>query len=276
MDRMHVGGAELAYQVAGAGEPVVLIHGAVLADFFSPLQQMPTLTEHYQVISYHRIGYGGSSRPSGPVEIADQAEHCRGLLDRLGVPTAHVVGHSSGGLIALQLALQSPSSVASLALLEPSLVVPGSAKLARDVIGPAFQLYMTGDKAAAIDTFLRGVCGPDYRRAVQHALPAGTWDQAVTDADTFLGVEAPSVGRWSFQQAQASTITQPILAVLGARSGQVSPVSDEAHELLLRWFPQTEPYILPGATPLLQIQNPQDLAVALTAFFGRHQLQARH
>jgi pimeloyl-ACP methyl ester carboxylesterase len=272
VDRLKVGDVEIAYRIVGGGEPVVLIHAGVLADFFAPLGQAPALTDNYQVISYHRVGYGASSHPSGPVEIADQAEQCRGLLHNLGITTAHVVGHSSGGLIALQLALQSPSMVASLALLEPSLVVPSSAILAQQVIGPAFGRYVSGDKAAAVDTFLRGVCGPDCRDVIERCLPVGAWDQAVTDADTFFGVEAPSVGRWRFGVSEAACITQPVLTVLGAHSGRVSLVSDEVHQLLLRWFPRAQAYVLPGATHLLQVQNPGDLGAALAEFLRRHPL----
>jgi 3-oxoadipate enol-lactonase len=52
-----------------AGEPVLLIHAGVLADWFAPLMSQSALAERYQLIRYHRIGYAGSSRPSGPVSI---------------------------------------------------------------------------------------------------------------------------------------------------------------------------------------------------------------
>jgi pimeloyl-ACP methyl ester carboxylesterase len=136
MDHLRLGQVELAYQVVGSGAPVVLIHAGALADFFAPLQTPPALADHHLVIRYHRIGYGASSRPPAPVEITDQADHCRRLLAHLGIPAAHIVGHSSGGLIALQLARQAPQVVASLALLEPALTVPSSPILAQQVIAP--------------------------------------------------------------------------------------------------------------------------------------------
>jgi pimeloyl-ACP methyl ester carboxylesterase len=263
-DRARIGDVDIAYQVSGQGDPVVLVHAAVLADFFAPLAER---LDGFQVISYDRVGYGRSSRPSGPVEIADQAEHCRALLEHLGHDSAHVVGHSSGGLIALQLALQSPTTVDSLALLEPSLVVPGSELLAQQVIGPMFQRYLAGDKAGAIDIFLRGVCGPDYREYVDRMLPPGAMDQAVADTDTFLQTEAPSVGRWTFGRDEAARLPQPVLSVVGDQSALVS---QQAHELLLGWFPSAEAYVLPKATHLLHVQDPESVSDALTAFFGRH------
>lgn len=55
---------------------------------------------------------------AGPVSIEQQAAQCQALLGRLRIGRAHVVGHSSGANIALQLALDAPAMVGSLALLE--------------------------------------------------------------------------------------------------------------------------------------------------------------
>jgi pimeloyl-ACP methyl ester carboxylesterase len=270
VDKVRIGDVELAYEVVGAGEPIVLVHAGALADFFAPLLRAPELTTRFRLVSYHRIGYGESSRATGPVELADQAEHTRALLERLGIERAHVVGHSSGGLIALQLALQSPAAVQTLALLEPSLSVPSSAELAKRTIMPMFQRYQDGDRAGTVDAFLAGVCGPDYRAAIDRGLPPGAFEQAVADVDTFIGVEAPSVGRWAFGLTEAGRIEQPVLAVLGERSGEITNVAVEAHEVLRAWFPHAETYVLPGATHLLQVDNPTDLATALADFAGRH------
>src|SRR5262245_23767795 len=113
MDRATLEGVELEYEVRGSGEWIVLIHAGVFADWFKPLLEETALTEHYRALSYHRVGYAGSSRLPGPVSIAQQASHCRSLMRRLDIERAHVVGHSSGGNIALQLALDSPDAVFS-------------------------------------------------------------------------------------------------------------------------------------------------------------------
>jgi hypothetical protein len=59
-------------------------------------------------------------------------------------------------------------------------------------VGTAVQLCRADDKAGAIDTFLRGVCGPAYRAALGQALP-GAFDHQVADADTFFGQELPAL-----------------------------------------------------------------------------------
>jgi pimeloyl-ACP methyl ester carboxylesterase len=115
-------------------------------------------------------GSSGSDHVAGPVSIRDQATHCQRLMTRLGLAQADVVGHSSGGNIALQLALDHPEAVRSLALLEPALLAVPSGPYA----GQAIERFRAGDHAAAVDTWMAGVAGPDYRTAMQRALPAAT------------------------------------------------------------------------------------------------------
>ena len=271
MQTVVVDGATIAYRIAGRGDPVILIHAAGLADFFAPLATSD-LASRFQVISYHRIGYGQSSPAPADTQVSDQARHCQLLLRHLGHDSAHVVGHSSGGVIALQLARQSPHTAATLALLEPALPVPSSATLAATVMQPAFAAYLAGDKAEAVDAFLAGVCGPEYPELVDRVLPAGSREQAARDADTLFAVEAPSVGRWGFDPQWLTTLTMPVLSVLGAWSDRVSLVSSEAHALLLTRVPGVEAYLLPRATHFLQLHNSADLAEALHGFFDRHPL----
>jgi pimeloyl-ACP methyl ester carboxylesterase len=274
MDRATLEGIELEHEVrGGAGEPVVLIHPGHFADWFTPLLDEPALTEHYRVLSYHRVGCAGSSPLAGPVSFAQQAAHCRSLMRHLGIERAHVVGHSSSGNIALQLALDAPDAVHSLALLEPTLMSVPSAQTSRAFVATAIQLYRAGDKAGAVDTFLQGTCGPGYRAVLDQALP-GAFDQHVADADTFFGQELPALQQWSFTQEDARRISQPVLAVTGAKSQELDRIWAERQELLLAWLPNVEPFVLPDATHLLQVQNPRGMAEGLAAFFARHPLSA--
>jgi pimeloyl-ACP methyl ester carboxylesterase len=110
----------IEFEVRGDGEPVLLIHGAIVADSFLPMMSEPALS-HYQLIRYRRRGYGQSAPPSGPSTVSGQANDARALLEHVGVSQSHVVAHSGGGLIAVQLTLESPEMVRSLVLFEPAL-----------------------------------------------------------------------------------------------------------------------------------------------------------
>jgi len=272
MDRAALDGIELEYEIRGAGEPVVLMHAGVCADFFKPLLEEPVLADQYCLVRYHRVGYAGSSRLVGAVSIMQQAIHCRLLMRHLGIERAHIVGHSSSAMMALQLALDAPDAVQSLALLDAARPAPTSELQMEFIkaVQPALERYRAGDKAEAVDTWMQGVCGPDYEAALEQALP-DAFDQAVADADTFFGQELPAVQQWSFSQEDASRITQPALAVLGAKS---RPIFRERRELLLAWLSNVEAFVLPNATHLLHVENPRGMAEELAAFFARHLLSA--
>jgi pimeloyl-ACP methyl ester carboxylesterase len=209
----------------------------------------------------------------GPVSIAQHAGHLHSLMRYLEIERAHIVGHSSSGNIALQLALDAPGMVRSLAVLEPALMTVPSAQTSRGFVGTALQLYRAGDKAGAVDTFLRGTCGPGYRALLDQALP-DAFAHAVTDADTFFGQELPAIQQWPFSREDARRITQPVLAVVGEKSRQLSPIWGERQELLLTWLPNAEPFVS-GATHLLHAGNPRGMAEGLAAFFARHPLSTK-
>ena len=102
MDTAFIDGIKLEYKVSGTDEPMVFIHGALIADSFRPLLTEPVLSHRCRLITYHRRGYMGSSHTTVPISLARQVADCRALLYHLGVKRAHIVGHSLGGYIALQ------------------------------------------------------------------------------------------------------------------------------------------------------------------------------
>jgi 3-oxoadipate enol-lactonase len=255
-------GVELEYEVRGSGDPVLFVHGGLCADWFRDLLGRPELAAH-RLVGYHRAGYGGSGGVDGALDIRAQAAHARSLLGHLDVARAHVVGHSSGAVIALQLALDHPDAVRSLALLETALLAVPTGPFAAEAIAR----YRSGDPAGAVDVWLSGVAGPGYRAALDRVLP-GAVDQAVADAGTFFGQELPAVRAWSFGPDDAARVRQPVLAVLGGGSGAVSPVFEERHRLLLDWLPDARPFVLPGATHLLHVHDPAGMATALARFFA--------
>lgn len=272
--RATIDGAELEYVVRGTGEPVLLIHGAFVADTFAPLVAEPALTDRYRVISYHRRGFAGSTPARGEADVAQQAADARALLAHLGIARAHIVGHSYGGCVALQLALDAPEAVQSLALLEPALfAVPAAEQWFAEVGAPGLAHYEAGDAAEAVATILRGVFGPRAYADLERVLP-GALEQAVVDAVTFFGTDLPGMQAWQFRPEEARRIAQPVLGVLGADSHAVTLLFDEGHALLCDLMPQTEPFVLPAATHALQTMNPRGMAAGLTAFFARHPLAA--
>src|ERR1700735_3939671 len=102
-DRL-VDAVELAYDEAGTGPVVVLIHGHPFnRSMWAP--QLAALAGGYRVIAPDLRGYGGSPVTPGTVPMSQLAADVTGLLDRLGVSRAAPVGLSMGGLVAMELSV---------------------------------------------------------------------------------------------------------------------------------------------------------------------------
>jgi pimeloyl-ACP methyl ester carboxylesterase len=111
---VEVNGARLAYEVAGAGYPLVLIHGTTL-DTRMWEDQFELFAQHYQVIRYDRRGFGRSALPT---ESYTHAGDLAALLASLDVHFPVLLGHSTGGGVALDFALAHPTPVRALILYE--------------------------------------------------------------------------------------------------------------------------------------------------------------
>ncbi len=270
MPTTRVRDAQIEYDEWGSGERnLLLIPGAVISDAFRPLASELTRGSSHdlRIVGVHRRGYGGSSRPAAPFSIEDQALDCLGLMDRLGLDRAHVVGHSMSGLIALQLAQIAPARIASLTLVEPSLIgfVP-SAPQAAQSLAKVGALFQSGDRVGAVDTFMRGVSGEDYRTTMDRALRAGWFEEAAQDLDVFFQIELPAIRAWRFEAK--GDVRQPILSIYGTekRWGGTAASGPEFDQVVRSWFPQTASLAVQGAHHWPHVTNTPEVASELTEF----------
>jgi pimeloyl-ACP methyl ester carboxylesterase len=111
-----VNGAQIYYELAGAGPALVLVHAGV-ADSRMWDQQFQVFAQRYTVIRYDLRGYGKTAMPAGAFA---SHEDLAGLLSFLRVEKAHLVGLSYGGRIAINFTLTHPEMVATLVLGAPS------------------------------------------------------------------------------------------------------------------------------------------------------------
>ena len=109
-DYLETNGARIAYDVVGNGEPVVLVHAGV-ADRSMWDDQVEALRDAYRVIRHDTRGFGETETEAVP--FSNRAD-IAALLDHLGERSAHLVGLSRGGQIALDFALEYPERVRSL------------------------------------------------------------------------------------------------------------------------------------------------------------------
>ena len=111
--KAEVNGASIWYAVFGKGSPVVLLHGG-LANSNYWGNQVPALAAKHQVIVIDSRGHGRSTRSSAPYGYELMASDVLGVMDKLGVKQAAVVGWSDGAIIGLSLAMHHPDRVARL------------------------------------------------------------------------------------------------------------------------------------------------------------------
>lgn len=273
MDRAKLSGVELEYQLAGSGEPVLLIPPGPLADGFLPFLSGENLADGYRLIQYHRRGQAGSSQSTPPVSYVEQAADAAGLLSHLGVSRAHVVGHSTGANVALQLALDRSDAVQTLVLLEPWLTTSPSAPAFFEQAGPPMEAYGSGETETAMAGLISLASGLEWEtaRAVIDEYVSGSVAQAIKDADTFCGVDLPALSAWEFGSEDAAAVSQPVLSVLGAESERLFV---EGAALLRSWLPRVEELTVEGVGHLLQIQRPEPVAQGIAEFLGRHPITA--
>jgi pimeloyl-ACP methyl ester carboxylesterase len=273
MDRARLNGVELEYEAVGSGEPVLLIGTGPIADSFLPLRSEDTLADRYRLITFRQRGQSTGTRGDTPVSFASHAADAAALLGHLAVRRAHVAGHSTGAAIALQMAVDHPGLVHSLALLEPPLLRVPSAAAFLEKAAPALAAYGAGDREGAIAAFLGMVSSLEWEscRATLETHIPGAVARAVEGADTFFGGYLPALGAWEFGAEQARAIAAPVLSLVGADTEQLF---SESHELLRSWFPRLEGRTLQGIAHLLHMQHPAPVARALAEFFARHPITA--
>jgi pimeloyl-ACP methyl ester carboxylesterase len=101
---------------AGEGEPVVFLHGAG-GLFWDPF--LDGLAERYHVIAPQHLGSGTSQGVEHLEDLLDLVLYYCELFDVLGVPTASLIGHSFGGMVAAEIAAINPERVGKLVLMAP-------------------------------------------------------------------------------------------------------------------------------------------------------------
>lgn len=115
MHEVLVDGVRIAYSVAGAGPPLVLLHGG-MDDSRSWRRQLEGLSEEFQVLAWDAPGCGQSSEPPETWRMPDYADCLAAWLQVVGVDQPHVLGLSWGSSVALELYRRHPEVPASLIL----------------------------------------------------------------------------------------------------------------------------------------------------------------
>ena len=270
---LEVGGHQIRCVDIGAGRtPVVLLHGTA-----SSLEMwgytMPVLAEEHRVIALDMVGFGYSSRPDVPLSPDFLAGVVRQSLDVLGVDTAHLVGLSLGGAVALRLALDRPGEVATLTLVGAAGLGDGAHLLIRLLSLPVVG-ELLGRPSRAGTRYLLRQCLADPAHMddalidFSHALACIQGSRrSLLSGLRSLGVFGrlhPQVKRAFGDRLQELRV--PVLLVWGEED-RILPARHgrQAHERI----PDSELHILPGCGHLVQLECAAQFNALLLGFLGR-------
>jgi pimeloyl-ACP methyl ester carboxylesterase len=265
MPRVEVNGLGIAYATRGDGPPLVLLHG-LACGMRMWRKPIAALCDRFRVIVYDMRGHGASDAPEDPRQYS--AEHLVqefvGLLDRLGIAKAHVVGFSMGGGPALALALRHPQRVGALVLCGVGSGADNpwaSQRIAEIWIGYAREGGMEKMVTEMLRSdFFKGYAnrGPRAKRHMkalicQHPLHGIT--------NTLAGVVARRKSLYRMTGTLAK-VTAPTLVLLGQQDG----VCQKSARLLHATIPGSELRRIPGAGHTLPLEEPAAFSDAVASF----------
>lgn len=185
-----INGVQLYWELSGAGEPVIFVHGS-WGDHTNWSLVAPGLSSAFRVATYDRRGHSRSERPTGQGSIRQDVADLAGLIEHLFHGPAHVIGNSFGAAIALNLAAHRPEMIRSLVAHEPPLfaLLEGQAEVQPALaavqarIAPVVSLLQDGQFETAARLFVETIAfGP----GAWDSLPQATRDVFVFNAPTWL------------------------------------------------------------------------------------------
>jgi len=254
---MRNGALEVGYVDEGPKDAPVLVLSGSLGSTLALWEPLLPALSRFRVVRYDHRGHGGSAAPEGPYTIADLGGDLIGLLDRLGVARASIVGISLGGMVGMWVAARAPERVERLALLCTS---------AR--LGPA---EAWKDRAR----FVRR----DGMSEVADAV-VGRWvtpafvqrEPAVTNAMRAMIASTPpegyaacceAIAEWNFED-HLHAIRAPTLVVAGS-ADEATP-APHAHAIGAR-IPGARVVVVDGAAHVPVIERPERIAELLLEHF---------
>lgn len=246
----EVNGARIAYDVAGSGPALFLLHAGI-GDRRMWDAQVPAFAEHFTVIRFDARGFGETRKPDAP--FAPYADAIA-LLDHLGVAWAHVVGVSMGSQTAIETAIAAPARVSALVAVAARTGMPVSSAL-RAGWDRVDEIYESGDVAGAVEYELRmWVDGPDrgpdavdpHMREHVREMNAALFARD-DDAGEEIPLDPPAADR-------LSEVSAPTLILYGDKD--VQDVRDAAGPLAAA-IPGARLAVIPEAAHLPQMERPE-------------------
>jgi len=254
MERIEIGEVSLEAFTAGAGPPLLFLHGG---DYF--LQNrgfLAALARQWRVIVPRHPGFGASARPDGFRTVHDLAYLYLDLIEQQRLDDVVLLGSSFGGWIALEMCVRSVERIGRLALID-AVGVKFGGREARDIA----DIYALPQDELLRRTFFDPVrAAPDYREFSDDDLTMIARDRAATVLYGWRPyMHDPGLRQWLHR------VRVPTLVVWGENDGIVAP---DYGEKLCRSLPNARFALIREAGHYPQIERPDEVAAAIERFTG--------
>jgi pimeloyl-ACP methyl ester carboxylesterase len=246
------GDVDLYCDSVGDGAPLLLVAG-LASDSLSWQPIVADLAAHYRVITVDNRGAGRTTPQAAPTSIRSMADDCVALIQHLGLPSAHVLGHSMGGFVAQDCAIRYPDKVDALVLVATSSV---NSKRNNDMFSDwASALANGADRKAWFRNLFYWIFSTRFFNddavvdaAIQYAL-AYPYPQSATAFRNQIG----AISAFDSTNALANIRTQTL--VLGGAEDLLFPL-DECREFA-RLLPGAKFAAIENAAHSIHMENPQ-------------------
>ncbi|AKH37113.1 MULTISPECIES: alpha/beta fold hydrolase [Nitrosomonas] len=229
-------GTSIACWQSGAGDPLLFVHGTS-GDHSVWTSVLPLLEPHYNVRTVDRRGRGASDDAS-EYALERENEDVAAVIDAIGAHTC-LIGHSFGGLCALEAALLTPN-IKGLVLYEPSISLAGSGWSAEIEASLKARLESGNLEEALLLFFNEIVKISPQELAIMQTGPH--WVGRVAAAHTILR-ELQSVNRYTFEPQRFKSLQIPVLLLVGKNSAKRRHLTAE---MLHQHLPVSQIKTLPG------------------------------
>jgi len=245
--------AELHYERAGSGEPLLLIQGMSGTHVAWGEPFLEPLREHFDVIAFDNRGIGLSAPIDGPFTIVEMAEDTAALMGELGLESAHVVGISMGGMIAQELALAHPERLRSLTLGCTYCGGPGSQLMPEENARKLLGGLASGDRDKAIRAGYEVNLSPAFRADESHFAAFHEMATSVPAAKQTIELQVQAIFGHD-TSGRLGEISAPTLIVHGTEDG-VLPYPDG--ELIASLMPSARFETLEGVGHMFWWEQPE-------------------
>jgi len=251
---------KLAYDEAGHGECVVLIHGHPFSrSLWQP--QVAALQEQFRVLAPDLRGFGDSPVTPGLVTMREYAADIEGLLDELGITRAAVVGLSMGGLVTMELAVSQPERYWAVGLVATTAQPPTPGE--RVIRMERADAVERDGMGVLVDYMHAGLYGPACPLAVRQRIDAMMLAASPAGAAAALRGRA---GRPDYQPALARLDIPAFVC-----AGSADPWSDQAVTAeITACLKRPELLVIEGAGHLPNLEAESNFNQALLGFLRAH------